>query len=126
MTGPDKREILETIIRDSLRLRDLAKASEQDFLAYLLETVLHEARSTLIGQGYEPPVRAPSGEARSSRQITGVRATIDGGCRTVRSPPAAWNRLPDVAEQQLHGSQVVDPNNRLTHGIAPCLVPTRG
>ncbi|MEX0853892.1 MAG: hypothetical protein WD036_11510 [Bauldia sp.] len=65
----ERREALETIIRESERLRNLAKASGEGFLAYLLETVLHEARATLIGQGHAPPAHAPSAGARSSPSV---------------------------------------------------------
>ncbi len=55
---PDEKQrwhALATIIRESKRLRDLAKVNGDDFLAYLLENVLHEARSTLLGAGKELP-----------------------------------------------------------------------
>ena len=56
-----KRGALELIIRDSEQMRDLAASAGEDFLAYLLENVLHEARATLIAAGHEPPTRAPLG-----------------------------------------------------------------
>lgn len=59
---PDEKQrwqALATIIRESQRLRDLAKANGDDFLAYLLENVLHEARSTLLGAGQELPKDKP-------------------------------------------------------------------
>ena len=39
----EKLAALATIIRESERLRDLAVAHGHDFLAFLLENVLHEA-----------------------------------------------------------------------------------
>ena len=63
-TDEERRRSLETIVSETERLRDIAKADGFDFLAFLLENVLLEARSTLIGQGHEPPTRAPSDAAR--------------------------------------------------------------
>lgn len=54
-TDSDAREVLERIIRDTEPLPNVAKNAGQDFLAYLLEQALHEARSILIGAGHEPP-----------------------------------------------------------------------
>ena len=42
MKDTERREALQTIIRESERLRNLARASGEGFLGYLLETVLHE------------------------------------------------------------------------------------
>ena len=53
-----KREALTTIIRNSERSRDLARASGGDFLAFLLEGVLHEARAELIGARHAAPTTA--------------------------------------------------------------------
>jgi len=50
-----KRTALETIIRESQRLRDLAKDAGEELLAYQLEMVVHEARASLLGCGGEPP-----------------------------------------------------------------------
>ena len=58
-----RREALERIIRDSQHMRDLAAAAREDFLAYLLENVLHEARAALMAAGHEPP--AASGAPRA-------------------------------------------------------------
>ena len=49
---PDEKQRwrdLATITRKGQRLPDLAKANDDDFLAYLPENVLHEALSTLLG-----------------------------------------------------------------------------
>ena len=48
-------QALATIIRESQKMRDLAAANGDDFLAYLLENLLHEARSTLLAAGKELP-----------------------------------------------------------------------
>ena len=61
MSVTEKREALNTIILESERLRNLGKGSDNDFLAFLLENVLHEARATLIGEGQEPPALSLSG-----------------------------------------------------------------
>jgi len=63
-----RREALEQIIRDSQHMRDLAAAAREDFLAYLLENVLHEARSTLIAAGHEPPA-ASGGAPRAAPSV---------------------------------------------------------
>ena len=60
MIDEQKRwQALATIIWGSQKLRDLAAANGDDFLAFLLENVLHEARSTLIGAGQELPKDEP-------------------------------------------------------------------
>ena len=56
-----QREALETIIRESERLQNLAKASGNPFLASLLGDALREARATLLGEGHELPPSEPSG-----------------------------------------------------------------
>jgi hypothetical protein len=50
-----QREALQTIIRESERMRNIAKAHGNDYLAFLLEQVLHEARATLVGAGEDVP-----------------------------------------------------------------------
>ena len=55
----ERWQALATIIRESQKMRDLAAANGDDFLAYLLENVLHEARSTLLGAGQELPKDEP-------------------------------------------------------------------
>lgn len=67
--SPEQQEALATIIRDSERLRNIAKQSDHDFLAFLLENVLHEARATLIGNGQEPPASSPVGVLPSSSVV---------------------------------------------------------
>lgn len=49
------REALERIIRDTEPLPRLAQKAGLDFLAYLLEQPLHEARSILMSAGYDAP-----------------------------------------------------------------------
>ena len=62
-SGDLKRWVaLKTIIRESQKLRDLAKANGDDLLACLLENVLHEARSTLLGAGQELPKDEPQAD----------------------------------------------------------------
>lgn len=55
--SPAQRAALETIIRQTETLPRLAQDAGFDFLAYLLEQPLHEARSILMGAGYEAPTR---------------------------------------------------------------------
>ena len=54
---------LAVIIRESQKMRDLAAANGDDFLAFLLENVLHEARSTLLGAGKELPRDEPKADS---------------------------------------------------------------
>jgi hypothetical protein len=65
----EKLEVLATIITESERLRNLALEADQGFLAYLLETALHEARANLIGAGHAMPIEAPDAAKRSRPSV---------------------------------------------------------
>jgi hypothetical protein len=57
----DKQEALQRIARDAEVLRDLARRADVGVLGFLLEHVLHEARSQLLADGLEPmPPDQPS------------------------------------------------------------------
>ena len=60
MKDAERREALETISRESERLRNLAQRSGGGYLAFLFEQALHDARSTLIAEGYVPRARGLS------------------------------------------------------------------
>ena len=52
-----RREALETISREGERLRNLARRNRYHFLALVLEQAVHDARSSLMAEGYVPRPR---------------------------------------------------------------------
>jgi hypothetical protein len=74
MIAPEKRTALDRIIHLSEGLPALAKGAGEDFLAFLFEQALNEARAILIGSGYAPPSRAPASEEQSGSSVVPLRS----------------------------------------------------
>jgi len=67
-----RRVALEAIIRESEKSLVLASSAGEDFLAYLLEQALHEARARLVA-GDEPPALNPLSAGRSGSSVVSLR-----------------------------------------------------
>ena len=70
-TDDEKRAALAQIIATTEPLPRLAHNAGEDFLAYLFEMALDEARSILIAAGHEPP--------QSGRPVASVVPMVRSG-----------------------------------------------
>ena len=65
----ERRDLLTAIITKSEETVQLARRLGEDFLAYLAEQPLHEARSILLSEGAEPPTPKPPSEEQSDGRV---------------------------------------------------------
>jgi hypothetical protein len=73
LTDCERVEALREIVRETERLRDLAKAASGGYLAYLMEMPLHEARSILLAEGHELEAPRPASEEQSDSSVVLLR-----------------------------------------------------
>ncbi len=69
----DRVEDLAAIITKSEETAHLGRRLGEDFLAYLAEQPLHEARSTLMSGGGEPPAPKPPSAEQSDDRVAPLR-----------------------------------------------------
>ncbi len=69
----DRHELLSAIIAKSEETVHLARRLGEDFLAYLAEQPLHEARSILLSEGGELPTPKPPSEEQSDGRVVPLR-----------------------------------------------------
>ena len=69
----ERRDLLTAIIAKSEETVHLARRLDEDFLAYLAEQALHEARSILMSEDGVPPAPKPPSEEQSDDRVVPLR-----------------------------------------------------
>ncbi len=69
----ERRDLLTAIITSSEEVVHLARRLGEDFLAYVAEQPLHEARSMLMSEGGVPPTPKPPSAEQSDDRVVPLR-----------------------------------------------------